>query len=483
MSDDGPTECPFSWGAPGEQARVPHNPDGSDADPTHHKTRRHRHHKAKRRGTHKHPASSPLGSATQQEDDQDGNNGNSDHEPDYDSGDDGDGDAEVDKQSNNSDGSDSDDDDDDWESATHPCAKSADGAQLGGSSSSNNSNSSSSSEYFNGLRFHHPPKAQGGDQGESASSGSPSSLMDAVAIAHHVTSPGQQWARPTAGHCPRAESVSDITIATADDDDDRGGTLVLDIEPKIVPAGSSKLDLIDVKGYLEANTHKGKGWLFNFRRTKVAPMSPPMSSDGDSPLLDLPDELILRIVSFLGLRGILRTSVTCKRLHCLIYDTAVWKNLAVKYHLPEDTSKALFALEKTKRKTRRFNIRYSIKSLHGAHKRSIARDRIRFASCRFWDFLYASLLIYSLVFSILRLDSYISWGWMSVLFPLYVVFMHSFIVILLFYRYLYKFGHEDAELHYESRGLAKCAVPLFADLICSVRTFLGAGCQYYSHYL
>ncbi|KAH3746268.1 hypothetical protein Pelo_12351 [Pelomyxa schiedti] len=47
-------------------------------------------------------------------------------------------------------------------------------------------------------------------------------------------------------------------------------------------------------------------------------MSPPsLSSDGDSPLLDLPDELILRIVSSLGLRGILRTSVTCNQLKLL----------------------------------------------------------------------------------------------------------------------------------------------------------------------
>ncbi|KAH3756769.1 hypothetical protein Pelo_11445 [Pelomyxa schiedti] len=213
--------------------------------------------------------------------------------------------------------------------------------------------------------------------------------MDAVAILRttrrHRDSNGRGRLLATA-RGPKVSATSRLQLRVwsddDDDDDDRGGTLVLDIEPKIVPAGSSKLSLAGPA-----------------RRTELK---------------------ILRIVSSLGLRGILRTSVTCKRLHLhLIYDAAVWKNLAVKYHLLEDTPKALFALEKTKRKTRRRNIRYGTKGLHGA---VIIGAPINFPVQNLFRFM-----------QILGLSYYSHY------------LQYSYIASLL-YWYLYKFGHEDADL-------------------------------------
>ncbi|KAH3757257.1 hypothetical protein Pelo_10987 [Pelomyxa schiedti] len=162
----------------------------------------------------------------------------------------------------------------------------------------------------------------------------------------------------------------------------------------------------------------------------------------------LPNELVLRIFSYLSIRQIFLVSVTCKRFYSLSTETALWNEFAICRNWPTNQDAKFY---------RDLLIREAAERRRNTKKWREQTATIIISS-RIWEFIFTLLLIYSCVATVLKFDSRINWSWLTILWPALLYVPYLWLILVMYGRVFHKYGPFEERIKARPH---ECYRPLF----------------------
>eukprot|EP01116_Phalansterium_solitarium_P001857 TRINITY_DN11682_c0_g1_i1.p1 TRINITY_DN11682_c0_g1~~TRINITY_DN11682_c0_g1_i1.p1 ORF type:complete len:538 (-),score=138.78 TRINITY_DN11682_c0_g1_i1:224-1837(-) len=173
----------------------------------------------------------------------------------------------------------------------------------------------------------------------------------------------------------------------------------------------------------------------------LSPRSPGLHSPAT--LLDLPDETLVCIMTWLDVPSIGRVAQACKRFNTLSKDLSMWKELSTKKNffersgLMEELSPSYFI---AKFKKWRDNEREAERLEAERQRAQAAQDSIDRCERvllltvfgRPYEWIAAAVLIVVTILSVLKLDHKVDYEWWAILMPLLIIIVHLMFVPFVF---------------------------------------------------
>ncbi|KAH3763550.1 hypothetical protein Pelo_4587 [Pelomyxa schiedti] len=180
----------------------------------------------------------------------------------------------------------------------------------------------------------------------------------------------------------------------------------------------------------------------------TAPLLAPISTRNRSVISDcnrqwhsgdfdlLPDEVVIQVLSCLGMKSISRMGQTCKRMHTIASSATVWNHVAQREGLPENKPLSFYVSKYTEKREHKYAAREAVANIEKKHRYLEKKKRntwcVQFFTSRIWEWSYPALLILFLVAATLKLEEIIFWPWIAVFAPLFAIFCHIYFCNMIF---------------------------------------------------